>query len=192
MSTLDALKTASAALLAAIAELERGAPSGSPLIAPPLLEFHPGSDDDWSQKTELVQLGGGGEVRYFKEDYRYTGHPGAFKGVDQSLWGAANTALATMGESKPHLYVVTLCTPQPDGGNWRLATKSVADAGWVDGHDFMPGEDVGGALFARWDVAGRPSISGDGFQLQRGGAYVTNSAGQKVPAGADPGFKVGP
>ena len=192
MSTLDALKAASTALLAAIAELERGAPAGAPLIAPPLLPYNEGPDDDWSQLTELVALGGGGEARYFKADYWHLGHPGAQKGVDLSLWGGANTALGMMGESKPHLYVVTLCTPQPDGGNWRLATKSASDAGWVDGHNFLPGDLVGGALFAAWDAAGRPSISGDGFQLQRGGAYVTNSAGQKVPAGADPGFKVGP
>lgn len=158
------------------------------LHAPPL-PFHgfESADADWSQWTDLI-----GGKRYFNKDYWFVGIPGAQKGVDLDLWGAANTMYGMMGESKPHLYVVTLGNPQPVNGNWQLVTKSAADAGWIDGSAYIPNAAfTGGQKFAAWDAAGRPSVSADGFLLQRGGDYVTNSSGQKVPPGADPGFKVG-
>lgn len=144
-----------------------------------------GPSEDWQAYVDMGTL-------KFTRDYWILGRPGAQSGVNLGLWGSANQMLSMMGESKPHLSIVCLVDPQPDGGNWQQATKSAADAGWIDGSKYLPDPSLtGGQRAAAWDAAGRPSVSADGFLLQRGGDYVTNASGQKVPPGADPGFKVG-
>ena len=139
--------------------------SGSSHAPPEVFHGFNSADGDWSQWTDLV-----GNNRYFNKDYWFIGLVGAQKGVELGLWGGANTAIGMEGESKPHRYVVTLLDPQPNGGNWRLALKSVADVGWIDGSRYMPDASLtGGQKFAAWDAVGRPSVSADGFLLHRGG-----------------------
>lgn len=154
-------------------------------------EFHGWTsvDADWSQKTVL---GPDGKKRYFINDYWFLGLPGAQSGADLDTWVAANLMMGMKGESKPHLYVVMAADPAKPNIDWSLITKSAADIGWIDGSTYIPNATLtAGARFAAWDAAGRPSVSADGFLLQRGGDYVTNSSGQKVPPGSDPGFHVG-
>jgi len=158
--------------------------------APPAV-FHGfnSADADWSQWTDLV-----GNDRFFNKDFWFLGLPGAQKGVNLSLWGAANTMLGMMGTNSKtiHFKIVTLMDPQPNGGHWLDAIKSPADIGWIDGSRFAVDPTASnGAAEAAWEAAGCPSVDAEGYLISMG-RYVTDQKGNKLTkAMADAEFKVG-